>query len=138
MSAEPLSDEEVLLWEKQEGAVMKALPDKVVAFVYTRLWQRFEALVIDRDALRAQAKRDADRLAELETKYRRELWVSHGHPHSALYGDDGEMQCGACAFDFKRASLWDCEQQRIIVRSALLAPTSAERTRRGRNDPPHA
>jgi hypothetical protein len=37
---------------------------------------------------------------ELETKYRRELWLNHGHPVTVLYGDDGEMQCSACPFDF--------------------------------------
>lgn len=33
---------------------------------------------------------------------RRLLWLRHGCPFSALYGDDGEMQCHACQIDFKR------------------------------------
>jgi len=35
---------------------------------------------------------------------RRLLWLSHGCPFPALYGDDGEMQCHACVLDFKRDS----------------------------------
>ena len=30
------------------------------------------------------------------------LWINHGCPPPALYGDDGEMQCGKCRLDFKR------------------------------------
>lgn len=30
------------------------------------------------------------------------LWLRHGCPISALYGDDGEMQCNKCGIDFKR------------------------------------
>ena len=29
------------------------------------------------------------------------LWIMHGH-FSALYGDDGEMQCAECPCDYKR------------------------------------
>ena len=36
---------------------------------------------------------------------RRRLWINHGCHSSALYGDDGEMQCGKCLLDFKRASV---------------------------------
>lgn len=47
---------------------------------------------------------DAD---ELELKYRKQLWLSHGH--KGLYGDDGEMQCSECivygAMDYKRDPL---------------------------------
>lgn len=39
-------------------------------------------------------------------KYCREvLWLGHGCPPAAQYGDDGEMQCGACGMDFKRLTL---------------------------------
>ena len=41
------------------------------------------------------AEQDAVRLREL-------LWLYHGCPSPALYGDDGEMQCGACVIDFRR------------------------------------
>lgn len=32
------------------------------------------------------------------------LWLRHGCPISALYGDDGELQCVLCRIDFKRES----------------------------------
>jgi len=35
---------------------------------------------------------------------RRLLWIRHGCPIHALYGDDGELQCHACMLDFKRDS----------------------------------
>lgn len=39
---------------------------------------------------------------ETENKIlRRLLWIRHGCPFAALYGDDGEMQCGNCRIDFK-------------------------------------
>jgi hypothetical protein len=30
------------------------------------------------------------------------LWLKHGCGIGALYGDDGELQCGTCMIDFKR------------------------------------
>ncbi len=48
-------------------------------------------LVEERDALQAQL-----------TEMRKALWLTHGHVD--LYGDDGEMQCGQCVVDFKRAT----------------------------------
>jgi len=33
---------------------------------------------------------------------RRLLWLRHGCPLPALYGDDGEMSCGRCGIDFLR------------------------------------
>ena len=32
------------------------------------------------------------------------LWLNHGCDFSALYGDDGEMQCARCGIDFLRDS----------------------------------
>lgn len=46
------------------------------------------------DALEA-AQLDSERLRKL-------LWIRHGCSISALYGDDGELQCGRCLIDFKR------------------------------------
>ena len=37
-----------------------------------------------------------------EEEIRQTLWLGHGC--QGLYGDDGEMQCGACCIDFKRDS----------------------------------
>lgn len=48
------------------------------------------------------------KLAMLEAEnlqLRKLLWLNHGCNITALYGDDGEMQCGACAVDFKRWSM---------------------------------
>lgn len=40
-----------------------------------------------------------------DSKHLRELlWLRHGCPSYALYGDDGEMQCGKCLVDFRRDS----------------------------------
>lgn len=38
----------------------------------------------------------------IEQRLRMEWWTGHGCPFSALYGDDGEMQCNRCGVDFKR------------------------------------
>lgn len=57
---------------------------------------------------------------ELERLYRTELLFSHGHAGVDLYTDDGELQCSACGFDFKRADLEACRQQRIKVKSAMM------------------
>ncbi|KKM03545.1 hypothetical protein LCGC14_1773410 [marine sediment metagenome] len=49
----------------------------------------------------------------IEQEIRQTLWLSHGC--LGLYGDDGEMQCGACLIDFKRDSF-----QRIADRISVL------------------
>lgn len=45
---------------------------------------------------------------EENIELRRLLWENHGH--NGLYGDDGEMQCGACGVDFKRDSIKTIEK----------------------------
>lgn len=47
-----------------------------------------------------------------ELTLRRLLWLRHGCPFEALYGDDGEMQCNAvgCRIDFLRATPDQIEQ----------------------------
>ena len=42
-----------------------------------------------------------------ERELRKVLWINHGCPVTALYGDDGEMQCSACRLDFKMMPLAD-------------------------------
>ena len=37
------------------------------------------------------------------------LWKNHGCSCSALYGDDGELQCNQCMIDFKRDSVYEIE-----------------------------
>ncbi len=39
---------------------------------------------------------------ELDHKYRRSLWFSHGCDTAGLYGDDGEMQCAGEIKDDRR------------------------------------
>ena len=41
-------------------------------------------------------------IVEEQSLLREFLWINHGCPFPALYGDDGEMQCGKCRLDFKR------------------------------------
>ena len=54
-------------------------------------------------SIKIAGMRDKPIEAEKEIKILREiLWLRHGC--SNLYGDDGEMQCGSCALDFKRDS----------------------------------
>ena len=48
---------------------------------------------------------------ETENKILRKLlWIRHGCPFSALYGDDGEMQCHICMIDFKNQSAKTMEE----------------------------
>lgn len=42
---------------------------------------------------------------------RKLLWLRHGCPIQALYGDDGEMQCSICLVDFLRDSVEDIESK---------------------------
>ena len=43
-----------------------------------------------------------DLVGEVE-RLQKLLWLRHDPEHFAgLYGDDGEMQCGACGLDFRR------------------------------------
>ncbi len=71
----------------------------------------------------------------IEQRYRVYLWLNHGH--EGLYGDDGEMQCSACApfglWDYKREPLERVEatvaavkQQRILA--LLPAPPDGKET----------
>lgn len=48
-----------------------------------------------------------DELANENSRLRYLLWLNHGC--YALYGDDGEMQCGHCMIDFKRDSVKNIE-----------------------------
>ena len=50
-----------------------------------------------------------------EQLLRKLLWVRHGCPFPALYGDDGEMQCHNCGIDFKRMAAKDIERRFIEI-----------------------
>ena len=64
-----------------------------------------------------------------DSKWRELLWLNHGCPVFALYGDDGEMQCGRCCIDFRRmtpdaiANTWRVRNLRALAR-AFPAPVS--------------
>ncbi len=51
---------------------------------------------------------DWNNLPKSEKILRKLLWLQHGH--TALYGDDGEMQCSECMLDFKRDSSEDIKK----------------------------
>ena len=59
--------------------------------------------------MQAAYERGKAESALIEHRYRRLLWLVHGH--IGLYGDDGEMQCSLCAptWDYKRMPLADVE-----------------------------
>ena len=73
------------------------------------------------DAALRRAKGEG--MEELEQKYRKELWLNHGH--HGLYGDDGEMQCIEChpygATDYKRDPLDKVEHATFRARMARAA-----------------
>lgn len=58
-----------------------------------------------------------------EQEARKVLWLHHGHQE--LYGDDGEMQCGACPADFLREPL------AILVKRVFAAPLALMTRERG-------
>ena len=59
---------------------------------------------------------------------RRLLWLRHGCPIHALYGDDGEMQCGICLIDFKRDSVLQIEN--VFHRIGLNAYIKSQKEER--------
>jgi len=65
-----------------------------------------------------------------EANLRQEWWLNHGHAFSALYGDDGEMQCASCPCDFKRESI---ENLRAWVHSGRLARAARASTEEGKD-----
>lgn len=71
-----------------------------------------------------------------EHEVRTVLWLRHGH--TGQYGDDGEMQCGACIpfYDYKRRRLSEVASTALIAsqntRDAAVA--RAEQAERERDD----
>ena len=51
---------------------------------------------------------------------RRLLWLRHGCPFGALYGDDGEMQCSECLVDFKRMDPNDIHARWMLINNLKL------------------
>lgn len=60
---------------------------------------------------------------DLERELRLEWWFNHGCPTAGLYGDDGEMQCGACGIDFRRMPITELLRQVQSVRLVRAAKT---------------
>ncbi len=58
---------------------------------------------------------------EDEIILRRMLWLRHGCALSALYGDDGEMQCSECRIDFLRDAPQAIHNQLYALAIAALA-----------------
>ena len=65
------------------------------------------------------AEQNAAEGIDVKRELRYEWWLNHGH--DGLYGDDGEMQCGRCLMDFKRAPL---EVVQAATRKARLERTA--------------
>ena len=55
-----------------------------------------------------------------EQLLRKLLWIRHGCPVNALYGDDGEMQCSVCGIDFKRNPAQSIEQRFVEINEPKL------------------
>jgi hypothetical protein len=64
----------------------------------------------------------------LELKYRAKLWLGHGHIGG--YGDDGEMQCSACApfgeWDYRRAPIEKLEATIFAVQMTRASEKSKQ------------
>lgn len=113
-----MTSEEGLAWQARAEALAGAL--KAALYRLTA----YEDSDHTAELHRALARLPADALAERELPIRKVLWLSHGCP--ALYGDDGEMQCGACCIDFKRDP-WQTIGHRLAVRIAGADQALAER-----------
>ena len=68
---------------------------------------------------------------KLERRIREFLWLNHGCEFSALYGDNGELQCKKCYIDFKRMKLNEIldtlednnrkKAEKILIDSGILS-----------------
>jgi hypothetical protein len=84
--------------------------------------QRMNMLAHERDEARAALAASEEKARE-NAKLRELLW--HRHGCSALYGDDGEMQCGKCLLDFKRMPVEEIERRWRDAGLAKLATLSS-------------
>jgi len=70
-----------------------------------------------------------DLVGEVE-RLQRLLWLRHDPNHfSILYGDDGEMQCGACLVDFKHMDAAEIEAHWQAMSLIKLAKKKAANDR---------
>lgn len=54
---------------------------------------------------------ETNRLKMENLELRKIWWMNHGCPISALYGDDGELQCSFCLVDFKRETVSEIQDK---------------------------
>jgi hypothetical protein len=59
----------------------------------------------------AEARDELARLRADNVRLRYLLARQHDGPRHMIYGDDGELQCGACFIDFRRDSVPDIEKK---------------------------
>lgn len=59
----------------------------------------------------AEAQEELARLRADNVRLRYLLARQHDGPKHMIYGDDGELQCGACFIDFRRDSVSDIERK---------------------------
>lgn len=93
-----------------------------------------ERIVNERNAALVDAFEERGERAKLEQSLRMEWWGGHGCHVAARYGDDGEMQCGSCATDFKRMPFPDLQKHvsdlRVRAACAAAAPACANHSPR--------
>lgn len=56
---------------------------------------------------------------------RQMLWLRHGCHSSALYGDDGKMDCNSCLIDFRNATAQEIQDRFWVIarhRGESLSP----------------
>jgi len=80
-------------------------------------------------AIREEVMRLTASHEDLNKKYRRSLWLSHGCPIGGLYGDDGEMQCANFdrhgVLDFVRMTVLHLEEElgkMHLTESGIIIP----------------
>ena len=59
---------------------------------------------------------------------RKFMWVNHGCSPHALYGDDGEMQCGNCLLDFKRMPIKELNKSIVKERIKRMRANQEQST----------
>lgn len=73
-----------------------------------------------------------------EALLRREWWLNHACPVGSWYGDDGEMQCGACFTDFKRMPLSELYERVTFARMEAGAKAMQELADQAKGSAPTA
>ena len=104
-------------------------PDGFKTVIHSEEARNIARDLLDERAANALLTAEVERLTGIELKYRKSLWMGHGHDH--LYGDDGEMQCTQCpgeAWDYRRAPLEVIERAAWFARTTSLPTPAPEAT----------